>query len=210
FWFKPVSIFSLSNITAFTNASAGLTIALAPGPRPPCDAGSRGFRSRLRRPPFGGGYVVPRAPDPAVASGAARGRRPLAEQGATPLDPHGDGIAHLHSVSSCSGYRYDLMSQQRRVRPDATACRAASPFPRHDTSQARSLYPSHGRTHSSCHGRIRRPRLLLLGLSRSGQLSRDGLVRLVALKPPQAVQPGSLRSCVQDRPHAARHRPLSI
>src|SRR5262249_5294873 len=30
FWFKPVSIFGLSNITAFNNASAGLTIPLAP------------------------------------------------------------------------------------------------------------------------------------------------------------------------------------
>lgn len=35
FWFKPESIFGLSNVTAFISTSPGLTLPRTAGPRPP-------------------------------------------------------------------------------------------------------------------------------------------------------------------------------
>ena len=84
FWFKPISSFGLSNITAFISTSPELTMPRAPSPRPPCAAGSRRVRSRIRdRPTRSRGYIAPRASDKAVTRDACRGGRPLTEQGVT-------------------------------------------------------------------------------------------------------------------------------
>src|SRR5712692_1127268 len=52
FWFKPVSIFGLSSVTAFISGSLPLVIPSALAPAPP-DAGSRDPSSRSDHPPFG-------------------------------------------------------------------------------------------------------------------------------------------------------------
>jgi hypothetical protein len=83
FWFRPVSIFGLSNITAFSSTSPGLTLPRTAGPRPPCDAGSRRVGSRFHDRPFGRGYVVPQASYQPVARKARCGSRPMAERRVT-------------------------------------------------------------------------------------------------------------------------------
>src|SRR2546425_664801 len=52
FWFKPVSIFGLSSVTAFISGSLPLVIPSALAPAPP-DAGSRDPSSRSDHHPFG-------------------------------------------------------------------------------------------------------------------------------------------------------------
>ena len=83
FWFGPVSIFGLLNITAFSSTSPGLTYLQTASPRPPCDAGSRRVRSRSHDRPCDRGYIVTRASHLGITPRACRAGRPLAEQWVT-------------------------------------------------------------------------------------------------------------------------------
>ena len=78
FWFKPVSIFGLALITAFTSTSPELT---CPGLLAPdrLDASSRRVGSRVHGRSEDRGYVVPQASDLIVAGDACWGSRPMAE-----------------------------------------------------------------------------------------------------------------------------------
>jgi hypothetical protein len=85
FWFRHVSIFGLSNITAFNSTSPELTIPRAASPRPPCDAGSRRVGSRFHDRSCDRGYIVPQASYQLVARKARCGSRPIAEYWVTSL-----------------------------------------------------------------------------------------------------------------------------
>lgn len=107
FWFRPVSIFGLSNVTAFNSTSPGLTLPRTAGPRPPGDAGSRRVGSRFHGRSCDRGYVVPQASYQPVTRKARCGSRPMAEHRVTSF--------HLLDASRHKSIRCDE-SHQRLVR----------------------------------------------------------------------------------------------
>jgi hypothetical protein len=111
FWFRPVSIFGLSNITAFNSTSPGLTLPRTACPQPPDDAGSRRVGSRFHDRSCDRGYVVPQASYQPVARKARCGSRPMAEHRVTSV--------HLLDASRHRSIKCDE-SHQHLVRRDAT------------------------------------------------------------------------------------------